>query len=140
MIISSETVSRHLQRQTIRHRGLSRCCEADIISSIDKLSSNPELGSCWQFSVRTSVHDLIPGHKKTLVYFNGCPQELGCTVVLRGADMQTLSRIKRVLDFMIYVAYNLKLETSLMYDNMINIPVPNEDDKEGQDGEWSQRE
>ena len=101
---------------------LSRCCEADIISSIDKLSSNPELGSCAQFSVRTSVHDLIPGHKKTLVYLNGCPQELGCTVVLRGADMQTLSRIKRVLDFMIYVAYNLKLETSLMYDNMINIP------------------
>ena len=101
---------------------LSRCCEADIISSIDKLSSNPELGSCGQFSVRTSVHDLIPGHKKTLVYLNGCPEELGCTVVLRGADMQTLSRIKRVLDFMIYVAYNLKLETSLMYDNMINIP------------------
>ena len=29
---------------------LSRCCEADIISSIDKLSSNPELGSCAQFS------------------------------------------------------------------------------------------
>ena len=101
---------------------LSRCCEADIISSIDKLSSNPQLGSCAQFSVRTSVHDLIPGHKKTLVYLNGCPQELGCTVVLRGADMQTLSRIKRVLDFMIYVAYNLKLETSLMYDNIINIP------------------
>lgn len=101
---------------------LSRCCEADIISSIDKLSSNPELGSCGQFSVRTSVHDLIPGHKKTLVYLNGCREELGCTVVLRGADMQKLSRIKRVLDFMIYVAYNLKLETSLMYDNMINIP------------------
>ena len=36
--------------------------------------------------------------------------------------MQTLSRIKRVVDFMIYVAYSLKLETSLMYDNMINIP------------------
>ena len=101
---------------------LSRCCEADIISSIDKLSSNPELGRCAQFSVRTSVHDLIPGHKKTLVYLNGCPAELGCTVVLRGADMQTLSRIKRVLDFMIYVAYNLKLETSFMYDNLINIP------------------
>lgn len=101
---------------------LSRSCEADIISSIDKLSSNPELGACGQFSVRTSVHDLIPGHKKTLVYLNGCPEELGCTVVLRGGDMQTLSRIKRILDFMIYVVYNLKLETSLMYDNMINIP------------------
>ena len=101
---------------------LSRCCEADIISSIDKLSSNPDLGTCGQFSVRTSVHDLIPGHKKTLVYLNGCPEELGCTVVLRGADMETLSRIKRILDFMIYVVYNLKLETSLMYDNMINIP------------------
>ena len=109
---------------------LSRCCEADIISSIDKLSSNPALGSCSQFSVRTSVHDLIPGHKKTLVYLNGCPAELGCTVVLRGADMGTLSRMKRVLDFMIYVAYNLKLETSLMYDNMINIPSLTEDDEE----------
>ena len=102
---------------------ISRCCEADIISSIDKLSSNPELGTCGQFSVRTSVHDLIPGRKKTLVYLNGCPQDLGCTVVLRGADMETLSRVKRVLDFMVYVAYNLKLETSLMYDNMINIPT-----------------
>lgn len=102
---------------------LSRCCEADIISSIDKLSSNPELGTCGQFSVRTSVHDLIPGRKKTLIYLNGCPQELGCTVVLRGGDMQTLTRVKRVLDFMVYVAYNLKLETSLMYDNMVNIPT-----------------
>jgi 1-phosphatidylinositol-3-phosphate 5-kinase len=101
---------------------LSRCCEADIISSIDKLSSNPELGSCGQFSVRTSVHDLIPGQKKTLVYLQGCPEELGCTVVLRGADMRTLSKIKRILDFMIYVAYNLRLETSLMVDNMINVP------------------
>jgi 1-phosphatidylinositol-3-phosphate 5-kinase len=101
---------------------LSRCCQADIISSIDKLSSNPELGTCGQFSVRTSIHDLIPGNKKTLVYLNGCPEDLGCTVVLRGADMETLGRVKRVLDFMVYVAYNLKLETSLMYDNMINIP------------------
>src|SRR5579859_919311 len=109
---------------------LSRCCEADIISSIDKLSSNPEVGTCGQFSVRTSVHDMIPGQRKTLVYVNGCPEELGCTVVLRGADMQTLSRIKRILDFMIYVVYNLKLETSLMYDNMINMPtLPDEMDE-----------
>ena len=101
---------------------LSRCCEADIISSIDKLSSNPALGNCGLFSVRTSIHSLIPGEKKTLVYLNGCPSELGCTIVLRGADMMTLGKVKRVLDFMIYVVYNLKLETSLMYDNLINIP------------------
>ena len=113
---------------------LSRCCEADIISSIDKLSSNPALGNCGLFSVRTSIHSLIPGEKKTLVYLNGCPSELGCTIVLRGADMMTLGRVKRVLDFMIYVVYNLKLETSLMYDNLINIPDLTEDSLEKDSG------
>ena len=34
---------------------------------------------------------------KTLVYFKGCPRPLGCTVLLKGAGVQQLRPLKRVM-------------------------------------------
>ena len=48
--------------------------------------------------------------------FEGTPKQLGCTIVLRGADSVKLSRVKRILDLMIFVAYNLRLEGHVMAD------------------------
>ena len=41
------------------------------------------------------------GVVKTYVMIEGCPKELGCTVILRGASRPALKQVKRVLRFMI---------------------------------------
>jgi len=112
---------------------VSRCTQTHVVHSMDKLASQPgQLGTCDSFEVKTFVAD---GRKKTYIYLSGCPPQLGCTVALRGADRKTLAQIKRVTEFMIYVVYNLKLETCLMRDEWALIPsAPKEHDHEHQDG------
>ena len=99
---------------------VSRCSQTRIVSSIDKLAIMPiQASRCASFSLKTFFFD---GRKKTYMYFAGCPKELGCTLVLRGGDESTLIKIKRITEFMVYVVYNLKLETSLMRDEFALIP------------------
>ena len=52
----------------------------------------------------------------------GCPKHLGCTVVLRGTNSAALKQVKRVLRFVINVAYNLRLETSYLRERCARIP------------------
>ncbi|MCJ1245221.1 1-phosphatidylinositol-3-phosphate 5-kinase [Trapelia coarctata] len=99
---------------------IARCSQSRIISSIDKLAiKSGQASRCASFYLKTYVHG---GRKKTYMYLSGCPKELGCTVVLRGGENQTLAKIKRVTEFMTYVVYNLKLETCLMRDEFALIP------------------
>lgn len=58
------------------------------------------------------------------MYFEGCNSNMGCTIVLRGAKMDTLGKLKHIIDFLSFVAYNLKLETSLLCDQFALIPQP----------------
>ena len=67
------------------------------------------------------------------MYFEGCNSSLGCTIVLRGAEMNTLGKLKRIIDFLSYVAYNLKLETSLICDQFALIPQPKKFEPQSQD-------
>lgn len=100
---------------------VSRCCQTRIISSIDKLAIKPAYpGKCASFYLKTYVNK---GRKKTYMFLSGCAKELGCTVVLRGDDDATLSKMKRITEFMTYVVYNLKLETCLMRDEYAAIPT-----------------
>ena len=99
---------------------VSRCCQTRIISSIDKLAIKPaQAGRCESFYLKTYMNR---GRKKTYMYISGCAKELGCTIVLRGDDQATLSRMKTITEFMVYVVYSLKLETCLMRDEFALIP------------------
>ena len=99
---------------------VSRCCQTRIISSIDKLAIKPaQAGTCASFYLKTYVHN---ARKKTYAFLSGCSKELGCTIVLRGADYEVLAKVKRITEFMVYVVYNLKLETCLMRDEFALIP------------------
>ncbi|KAK3841577.1 MAG: hypothetical protein J3R72DRAFT_153557 [Linnemannia gamsii] len=89
---------------------------ADIILSFDKLAKEPRLGTCGTFEVKTFVHELIPNKRKSYMFFQDCPGNLFCSLVLRGGCLETLNRIKKVVRLMVWVSYNLKLETSLMSD------------------------
>ena len=100
---------------------VSRCCQTRIISSIDKLAVKPaQAGKCASFYLRTYVNE---GRKKTYMFLSGCAKELGCTIVLRGDNDATLAKVKQITEFMIYVVYNLKLETCLMRDEFASIPA-----------------
>lgn len=103
---------------------VSRCTQTRIISSIDKLAIKPAYtGKCEDFYLKTYVHG---NKKKTYMFLSGCAKELGCTIVLRGAKAEILAKIKRITEFMVYVVYNLKLETCLMRDEFALIPSSNE--------------
>ena len=100
---------------------VSRCTQTRLVHSVDKLSNlSGQMGTCESFEVKTYVSE---GRKKTYVYLSGCPPELGCTVAIRGGDRKILSKIKRITEFMVYVVYNLKLETCLMRDEWALIPT-----------------
>ncbi|KAH7180530.1 hypothetical protein DER46DRAFT_631346 [Fusarium sp. MPI-SDFR-AT-0072] len=79
---------------------VARCAETDIISSLDI------------FEVRTFSY----------IFLSGCTPELGCTIALRGANSTVLSKVKHIMEFMVYVVYNLKLESSLLRDESIELP------------------
>jgi 1-phosphatidylinositol-3-phosphate 5-kinase len=106
---------------------IARCTGAQIVSSIDHLSSQ-KLGSCEAFHVERFLEDLGTagqgGKKlvKTLMFFEGCPKPLGCTILLRGANGDELKKIKHVIQYGIFAAYHLALETSFLADEGATLP------------------
>ncbi|XP_050234227.1 1-phosphatidylinositol-3-phosphate 5-kinase FAB1B [Mercurialis annua] len=106
---------------------IARCTGAPIVSSIDHLSS-PQLGYCDMFHVERCLEDLgtagQDGKKlvKTLMYFEGCPKPLGFTILLRGANGDELKKVKHVVQYGIFAAYHLALETSFLADEGASLP------------------
>ncbi|KAI8925782.1 hypothetical protein BC831DRAFT_459437 [Entophlyctis helioformis] len=95
---------------------ISRCTNADIIQSVDRFALKPQLGTCKSFTFKTYLNLDIPGLRKTFMFFEGCTPALGATLVLRGAEMDQLMRVKKVVYFMLPIANSLRLETSLLRD------------------------
>ncbi|PRQ51739.1 putative 1-phosphatidylinositol-3-phosphate 5-kinase chromatin regulator PHD family [Rosa chinensis] len=106
---------------------IARCTGAQIVPSIDHLSSQ-KLGYCETFHVGRFLEDLGSagqgGKKlvKTLMYFEGCPKPLGCTILLRGANGDELKKVKHVVQYGVFAAYHLALETSFLADEGASLP------------------
>lgn len=95
---------------------VSRCCQADIVPSIDAHQlSRPKLGSCRLFHVETLTLDRN-NSAKTLMFFDGCQPRLGATVLLRGASYLELRKVKKVFKFMVFACYNGRLERAFLAD------------------------
>ena len=101
---------------------VARMTQADVFSSMDKLALEPRLGHCARYRIQTFDHPLIPGQRKTYMRFEGCNREMGCTIILRGGDQETLRRIKHVTRFLTFIVRSLKLETHLWKDSVISLP------------------
>ncbi|KAL2199111.1 hypothetical protein P885DRAFT_75523 [Corynascus similis CBS 632.67] len=101
---------------------VARIVSMPVISSMDMLSLGARVGTCESFEVKTFVNNEIRGRKKTYIFISGCPKDRGCTIALRGASTEVLSRMKRITEFMVYVVYNLKLESCLMRDEFVQTP------------------
>ncbi|KAF8011269.1 hypothetical protein BT93_J1777 [Corymbia citriodora subsp. variegata] len=106
---------------------IARCIGAQIVPSIDSLSAQ-KLGHCDKFHVERFLEEhgtAGPGGKKltkTLMYFEGCPKPLGFTILLRGADGHELKKVKHVVQYGVFAAYHLALETSFLADERASLP------------------
>lgn len=105
---------------------IARCTGAQIVPSIDHLSSQ-KLGSCDLFHVEKfyeeheSAGQGAKKIQKTLMFFEGCPKPLGCTVLLKGASKDELKKVKHVVQYGVFAAYHLALETSFLADEGASI-------------------
>ncbi|KIO33368.1 hypothetical protein M407DRAFT_17916 [Tulasnella calospora MUT 4182] len=101
---------------------VSRITQSDIISSMDRLVLDPRLGHCTRFRLQTFEHALIPERRKTFMRFEGCSKETGCTIILRGGDVDTLRKVKKIARFVVFIVHNLKMETYLWEDLALTLP------------------
>lgn len=65
---------------------------------------------------------MFPDEMKSLMFFDGCPPQLGCTINLRGASEYELARVKEIIIFMVCVAYHSQLEISFLMDEFAMPP------------------
>jgi hypothetical protein len=107
------------------------------------------LGSCslfWLRYVQDNPEKLDPSRPQrvlkspitrgsTYTYFSGCPPELGCTLVLRGANRQVLTEIKRIIKFAVVLAYHLRLEVAYYSDRFAQLPACRENVWYGDDSD-----
>lgn len=106
---------------------IARCTGAQIGSSAD-ITPSQKLGYCELFHVDKHIeHSVTPDNKtkkmlKTMMFFEGCAKPLGCTVLLKGGSMDELKRIKHVVQYGIFAAYHLALETSFLADEGATLP------------------
>ncbi|CAN4089210.1 unnamed protein product [Withania somnifera] len=106
---------------------IARCTGGQIVHSVDHLSSQ-KMGYCDMFHVEKFLEehgtagDIGKKVVKTLMYFEGCPKPLGCTILLRGANGDELKKVKRVVQYSIFAAYHLALETSFLADEGASLP------------------
>lgn len=95
---------------------IAHCTQAEIISSIDRLALEPRLGRCATISVDTYQQFDEPARRKPLLRIEVTSKEVSSALVLRGATLPKLRRIKAILALMVFVGYNLKLEEFLRRD------------------------
>ncbi|XP_064142812.1 1-phosphatidylinositol 3-phosphate 5-kinase isoform X12 [Loxodonta africana] len=100
---------------------ISRMTQGDLVMSMDQLLTKPHLGTCHKFYMQ--MFQLPNEQTKTLMFFEGCPQHLGCTIKLRGGSDYELARVKEILIFMICVAYHSQLEISFLMDEFAMPPT-----------------
>ncbi|XP_051145938.1 putative 1-phosphatidylinositol-3-phosphate 5-kinase FAB1C isoform X2 [Andrographis paniculata] len=108
---------------------IAQCSGATIALSTDHISTT-RLGYCELFHLEKFSEEHEPVNQfnkkpsKTLMFFEGCPRRLGCTIVLRGCNREELKKVKHVAQYAVFAAYHLLLETSFLADEGASLPMP----------------
>ncbi|CAH2035317.1 unnamed protein product [Thlaspi arvense] len=133
VMLVEKSVAREIQT-SIRERGvtlvldmklhrlqrISRCIGSPI-ASLDSLSSQ-KLKHCDSFRIEkiveehNAVGDAEKKPTKTLMFLEGCPTRLGCTILLKGSHSDKLKKIKEVVQHSYKLAHHLILEASFLAD------------------------
>ncbi|XP_067300123.1 1-phosphatidylinositol 3-phosphate 5-kinase isoform X7 [Pseudorasbora parva] len=133
LVLVEKTVSRIAQDMLLEHGislvinvkpqvldRVSRMTQGDLVISMDQLLTKPRLGTCHKFYLHS--FQLPNNELKSLMFFEGCPPQLGCTIKLRGASEYELARVKEIIIFMVCVAYHSQLEISFLMDEFAMPP------------------
>ncbi|KAM4025299.1 1-phosphatidylinositol 3-phosphate 5-kinase isoform 1-T1 [Anomaloglossus baeobatrachus] len=156
LVLVEKTVSRIAQDMLLEHGitlainvkpqvldRVSRMTQGDLVMSMDQLLTKPRLGTCNKFYIQ--VFPLLNDESKTLMFFEGCPQHLGCTIKLSGGSEYELARVKDIIIFMVYAAYHSQLEISFLMDEFAMPPTLPKSSSfrsliEGHEGDGSQKD
>uniref|UniRef100_A0A3B4UZ88 1-phosphatidylinositol 3-phosphate 5-kinase n=1 Tax=Seriola dumerili TaxID=41447 RepID=A0A3B4UZ88_SERDU len=133
LVLVEKTVSRIAQDMLLEHGitlvinvkpqvldRVSRMTQGDLVMSMDQLLTKPRLGTCHKFYMQPFT--LSNNDAKTLMFFEGCPAHLGCSIKLRGASEYELARVKEIIMLMVCVAYHSQLEISFLMDEFAMPP------------------
>ncbi|XP_029386562.1 1-phosphatidylinositol 3-phosphate 5-kinase isoform X3 [Echeneis naucrates] len=133
LVLVEKTVSRIAQDMLLEHGitlvinvkpqvldRVSRMTQGDLVMSMDQLLTKPRLGTCHKFYMQPFT--LANNDVKTLMFFEGCPAHLGCSIKLRGAAEYELARVKEIIMLMVCVAYHSQLEISFLMDEFAMPP------------------
>ena len=119
--------------------------EGDMGSSASAVHNSPTRAR--RSSSKVPLRRITNKQKSTTyAYLEGCPPELGCTLILRGADRNTLVEIKRIIKFSVMLAYHLRLEVAYYTDRCGRLPREMNTSKSGYESEddiveeWRQEE
>ncbi|CAB4068113.1 PIKFYVE [Lepeophtheirus salmonis] len=97
-----------------------------ILSSIDSIPNQPELGSCESYKVQSFVINKDYISPDYVILESQSKQELGCTIILRGASKNTLNKVKRLIKQIALFINNKLYEKSFLenefvrYDSTLN--------------------
>ncbi|KAL7616179.1 hypothetical protein Lser_V15G00486 [Lactuca serriola] len=136
VILVEKTVSRDIQEYILskgmtlvlemkmnRLERIARCTGASILS-YDQLSDE-KLRQCDSFYFEKIIEEhgaLCESGKKpnmTLMFLEGLPKRMGCTILLKGSHSDELKKIKTVVQFAVGLAYHLILENSFLLNQRI---------------------
>ncbi|XP_058087843.1 1-phosphatidylinositol-3-phosphate 5-kinase FAB1B-like isoform X2 [Magnolia sinica] len=98
------------------------CCTGSQIVPAASDLVDPKLKTCDSFHIEKVIEEhgnCGEGGKhpiKTLMFFEGCPRPLGCTILLKGARNDELKKVKCVMRHAVSQAYHLIQETSFLVD------------------------
>ncbi|GAB2291202.1 hypothetical protein Dimus_025460 [Dionaea muscipula] len=99
---------------------VARWTGSPILSSDNMLSQKLKQCDSFYFEKFVEEHAHVgEGEKKprkTLMFLEGCPSRLDCTVLLKGSHSDELKRIKAVVQCAVVMAYHFILETSFLLD------------------------
>lgn len=88
---------------------ISRLTGGEIVDSIDTQINCPVFGKCDSFYLKTF------NNNQTLMFFDGCKPDSGCTILLRGSIFKKeLKSVKKILQFLIFCDYNWKYERAFL--------------------------
>ncbi|OWM67684.1 hypothetical protein CDL15_Pgr019185 [Punica granatum] len=133
VILVEKSVSRDVQESILakgmtlvfdmklhRLERIALCTGSPIVST--ETFTVQKLKQCDSFYIEKFVEEHAgpsEGGKKptkTLMFLEGCPTRLGCTILLKGSPSDELKKIKSVVRCSVLMAYHLILETSFLVD------------------------
>ncbi|KAJ3356052.1 1-phosphatidylinositol-3-phosphate 5-kinase [Entophlyctis luteolus] len=129
LVRAGVAVAANVKLETLH--SVARCSGSRIAATPNDLTlANSEnsggkpavIGLFEKFSVRVFDDVLIEGTRKSFVFLEGCCNEPVGTVILRGASLEYLISLKRVMKMVLFIAFNLVLEQAFLDNELAWVP------------------